>query len=115
MKLSTDDAASAWLGDLEPDPDSFDWDAGNLVKNMKHGVDADEIESIFYGNKFVFAGKIMEPAFAEWRGLVLGHSGSGRRLALIFTRRGEKIRAISCRAMRPPERRLYEASIKESS
>src|SRR5256885_16954446 len=33
---------------------------------------------------------------------------AGRRLALIFTRRGTKLRPISCRPMRRNERRLYD-------
>jgi len=35
-------------------------------------------------------------------------NAAGRRLALIFTRRGNRLRAISCRAMHRKERALYE-------
>jgi uncharacterized DUF497 family protein len=78
---------------------------------MKHDVRGGEVESIFYGQKFVFAGRIVDPPHDEWRGLVLGQSVAGRPLALIFTRRGDKVRPISCRPMRTGERRLYETSI----
>jgi hypothetical protein len=44
------------------------------------------------------------PAFAG----MTGEDAAGRRLALIFTRRGDRLRPISCRAMRPKERALYE-------
>ena len=115
MRFARDDGASLWLRDFVPDPDSFDWDAGNRTKNAKHGVQSEEIESIFYEEKLLFAGRITEPAHEEWRGLILGRSSMGRLLALIFTRRGDRLRPISCRSMRPNERRLYEASIQEHS
>lgn len=115
MKFVQDDEASLWLRDFVPDLGSFDWDAGNRTKNAKHGVQSEEIESILCQEKFVFAGRISEPAHDEWRGLILGQSDAGRRLALIFTRRGDRLRPISCRQMRPGERRLYEASIQEHS
>ena len=115
MKFVPDEDASLWLSDFGPDPDNFDWDDGNRTKNAKHGVDQEEIESIFHREKYVFAGKIIEPKHKEWRGLILGQSEAGRPLALIFTRRGEKIRPISCRPMRINERRFYAASIQEHS
>ena len=115
MRISRDDEARLWLAGFAPEPDNFDWDAGNRTKNLKHGVGSEEIASIFYQARFVFAGKITELAHHEWRGLILGRSDSGRSLALIFTRRGDRLRAISCRPMRPNERRLYEANIQEYS
>jgi len=115
MKFARDVEASLWLRDFVPDPDNFDWDAGNKAKNTKHGVRSEEIESIFHQEKLLFAGRITEPTHEEWRGLILGRSAAGRALALIFTRRGDRLRAISCRSMRPNERRLYETSIQEHS
>jgi uncharacterized DUF497 family protein len=38
----------------------------------------------------------------------VGETDTGRRLALIFTRRDEKLRPITCRAMRRNERRFYD-------
>lgn len=115
MRFVPDDDASLWLRDFVPGPENFDWDAGNKTKNIKHAIQSDEIESIFYQEKFIFAGRIAEPVHDEWRGLILGRSDAGRPWALIFTRRGAKLRPISCRAMRVGERRLYEASIQEHS
>ncbi len=59
----------------------------------------------------VFAGRIVQAEHAEPRWLVLGEDSRGRRLALIFTRRSEQLRPISCRPMRTKERRLYEEAI----
>jgi uncharacterized DUF497 family protein len=114
VKFIRDDGTGLWLRDFVPDAENFDWDAGNKTKNVKHGVRPEEVESIFY-KKFIFAGKIVEPAHDEWRGLVLGEGDTGRPLALIFTRRGDKLRPISCRPMRVNERRFYETSIQEHS
>jgi uncharacterized DUF497 family protein len=73
-------------------------------------VTCEEVESIFF-RPFLFAGCIVEPAHEEWRGLILGKSEGGRPLALIFTRRGEQVRPISCRPMRKKEQILYEKSL----
>jgi uncharacterized DUF497 family protein len=100
------------LRDFVPDPENFDWDDGNRNKNLKHGLSCEEIESLFRQDQFIFAGRIIEPAHTEWRGLILGQADSGRALTLIFTRRGERLRPISCRPMREGERRFYEASIR---
>ena len=111
VKFSPDLTAALWLRDFVPDPENFDWDDGNRHKNLKHGISCEEVESLFCQDHYIFAGKIIEPAHPEWRGLILGHGDSGRAVALIFTRRGGKLRPISCRPMREGERRFYEASI----
>ena len=113
MKLFADPTAAHWLQEFVPDPDAFDWDKGNVTKNIKHGYSIDEIESIFWQREYIFAGRITEPSHEEWRGLILGMTDIGRLTALIFTRRGEKVRPISCRAMRENERRLYEKTIQK--
>jgi uncharacterized protein len=111
VKLAPDKNAAQWLQDFIPDPDNFDWDEGNELKNLKHGFSYEEIESIFWQSRYIFAGKIIEPAHSEWRGLILGITEGGRAAALIFTRRGERLRPISCRPMRKNERRFYEETI----
>ena len=108
MKFETDNWVARWLQGFVPNPDNFDWDDGNIRKNLKHGYSSVEIESLFWQTEYLFAGKIIEPVHDEWRGLVLGLTDGGRETVLIFTRRGEKIRPISCRPMRKNERRLYE-------
>jgi uncharacterized DUF497 family protein len=62
----------------------------------------------------VFVGRIMEPAHDEDRWLVLGQNAKGRHLALVFTRRGSRLRPISCRSMRRNERTIYEKTLLES-
>ena len=111
VKFSPDFTASLWLRDFVPNSENFDWDDGNRHKNLKHGISCEEVESLFRQDRYIFAGRISEPAHPEWRGLILGRGDSGRALTLIFTRRGERLRPISCRPMREGERRFYEASI----
>jgi uncharacterized DUF497 family protein len=111
VKFSPDLTAGLWLRDFVPDPENFDWDEGNRHKNLKHGISCEEVESLFRQDHYIFAGRMIEPAHPEWRGLILGQDDSGRVVALIFTRRGKKLHSISCRPMREGERRFYEASI----
>ena len=107
MKLVPDPAAEGWLIELMGAAETFEWDTGNLTKNRKHGVEPADIQALI-GGDFYLAGRIAEPVHDEPRWLVLGEDAAGRRLALIFTRRGDRLRPISCRPMRRRERTLYE-------
>ena len=95
-----------WLDDLVGSSRDFDGDAGNRLKSEKNDVVATQVEQILR-HPVLFAGRIVEPAHEEPRWLLLGIDGSGRPLALIFTRQGRRLRPISCRPMRRSERRLY--------
>ena len=86
MMLAADPATEGWLIGLTGAAQEFEWDIGNLTKNRKHGVEPGDIHALI-GGDFYFAGRIVEP---------------------VFTRRGDRLRPISCRAMRPKERALYE-------
>ena len=72
----------------------------------KHGFRTADVESILDA-AVVFAGRIVEPAHDEARYLLLGVTSGGRHAALVFTRRGDQLRPISCRAMRKKE--AYDA------
>ena len=110
MRLADDPEAARWLEDLAGVPEDFDWDKGNRDKNRKHGVEAAAVESLLAG-PILFAGRIVEPAHSEPRWLLLGRDRNGRRLALIFTRRGDRLRPVSARPMRRKEREAYEEAI----
>ena len=110
MRLIEDGEAARWLEQLRGGPEDFEWDAGNCSKNRKHGVEPQDVEAMF-GSPIVFAGRIVEPAHDEPRWLVLGASRRGRRLALILTRRRDRLRPVSCRPMRRNERRVYGEAI----
>jgi uncharacterized DUF497 family protein len=107
VKLAQDGSLDEWPGGIAGAAGQLDRDAGNRAKNRKHRVEPSEVESLFHRTVFL-AGRIAEPAHDEPRWLLLGETATGRRLALIFTRRGDRLRPISCRAMRRNERRLYD-------
>lgn len=77
----------------------FDWDEGNLDKNLlKHDVDFWEAEEVFFNRPLVVhpdaAHSTSEPRF-----IALGRTDAGRRLFLVFTLRKTLIRVISIRDM----------------
>lgn len=88
----------------------MEWDAGNSTKSQtKHGFRTADVESILDA-AVLFAGQIVEPAHDESRYLLLGVTSGGRYASLVFTRRGDKLRPISCRAMRKGEKEAYDAA-----
>ena len=88
----------------------MEWDAGNSTKSQtKHGFRTADVESILDA-PVLFAGRIVEPVHNEARYLLLGVTSGGRHAALVFTRRGDKLRPISCRAMRKMEKEAHDAA-----
>lgn len=110
MRFIDDQKAAAWLDGLEGSPEDFDWDAGNRTKNRKHGVEAEDIEALL-SHPVLLAGRIVQPDHDEPRWLLLGRDNRERRLTLIFTRRGDRLRPISRRRMSATERDVYEEAI----
>ena len=106
MRLAHDQEVAAWLS-TGP---RLEWDAGNSTKSeTKHGFDVADVESLLAGS-LLFAGRIVEPQHPEARYLLLGATSDSRLAALIFARRGEALRPISCRAMRKKEKEVYNAA-----
>jgi uncharacterized DUF497 family protein len=106
MKLVADPDVAAWLGSRP----AMEWDAGNSTKSQtKHRFTTADVESLLDA-PLLFAGRILEPAHAEARYLLLGVTAGGRHAALIFARRGAKLRPISCRAMRRKEKEAYDGA-----
>jgi uncharacterized DUF497 family protein len=88
----------------------MEWDTGNSTKSQtKHGFSTADVESVFDA-PLLLAGRIVEPAHEEMRYLLLGVTSDGRRAALIFAVRGDRLRPISCRAMRENEKEAYDAA-----
>lgn len=85
----------------------FDWNEGNRGKNWeKHGVTDSECEQVFF-NQPLFVLADTEHSEEEHRYYVLGRTDRGRRLFVVFTPRGDKIRVISAREMTKRERAFY--------
>lgn len=88
--------------------ESFDWDSGNLFKNvLGHAVSNKESEEVFF-NRPIFFFEDQKHSLAEHRFLALGYSNLNRLLTIIFTIRQSKIRVISARDMHKKERMVYE-------
>ena len=75
----------------------FEWDQGNLTKNLdKHQVTWPECEQAFANRPRVISyDKIHSKS--EQRYFILGMTHAQRKLAIVFTIRGDKIRVISAR------------------
>ncbi len=82
VRLTAAPDIAEWLG-TRP---LMEWDAGNS------------------------SGLSVEAAHDEARYLLLGVTSGGRHAALVFTRRGDKLRPISCRAMIKTEKEAYDAA-----
>lgn len=85
----------------------FEWDRGNIDKNIKHKVKNQECEQVFFDeNKIIF--KDVLHSAAEKRFVLIGKTENERCLYIIFTYRGKKIRVISARDINKKEVKLYE-------
>ena len=85
----------------------FDWDEGNLEKNLvKHDVVFWEAEEVFFNLPLVVR-LDSEHSVSEPRYFALGKTDAGRRLFLTFTLRETLIRVISTRDMTRRERAAF--------
>jgi uncharacterized DUF497 family protein len=106
VRLTAAPDIAEWLG-TRP---QMEWNAGNSTKSQtKHGFSIADVESMLDA-AVLFAGRIVEPVHDEPRYLLLGVTSGDRHAALIFTRRGDMLRPISCRAMRRREKETYDAA-----
>ena len=91
---------------------AFEWDKGNIDKNLvKHNVTDREAEEVF-GNKPLLVNEDVEHSEKELRFQVLGKTNLGRLLFISFTIRNDKVRIISIRDMNKKERGVYEEKAK---
>ncbi|MDZ4209725.1 MAG: BrnT family toxin [Candidatus Curtissbacteria bacterium] len=91
-----------------PAPLSFEWDEGNIDKNLKkHEVTNQEAEEIFE-NKPLRVAEDVRHSHQEKRFRALGGTNRGRLLFLSFTIRKDKVRIISARDMNKKEVAVYE-------
>jgi uncharacterized DUF497 family protein len=100
-----------WLAYWYLQNESFDfqWDSGNFSKSVsKHGVEADEVESVFTLRMAVPIGRQIGPLVDEERLCVVGPSQNGKFLSIVFTLRGGKVRPISSRPANKKEKNIYE-------
>lgn len=91
-----------------PKPKSFEWDKGNIDKNLiKHKVSNIEAEEIFFDrNKIQLKDKLH--SINEERFLIIGKTLKKRLLIAVYTIRNNKIRIISIRDTNKKEKTFYE-------
>lgn len=88
--------------------EGFEWDEGNAEKNWRrHGVRQVEAEQALLNRPLVVALDLGHSR-EEVRFMALGQTDAQRRLFVIFTIRGTRIRVISVRPMSAKEQRVYD-------
>ena len=109
----------AGLEELVEAVEGFDWDPGNSEKNWKrYEVTQAECEQVFANLPLLLAVTAQSGA-VESRHIALGRTDTSRELTVVFTVRGNRVRAISARPMSRRERKEYahaqvEATSKEA-
>lgn len=79
----------------------FDWDKHNVGHVGEHHVGTDEVEEAFEERHCLYRTR-------DGRYGLLGRSGVGRYLFVVFERRGaETARVVTARDMTLPEKKLY--------
>lgn len=92
-----------------PKPLAFEWDKGNLDKNLKeHNVTDKEAEEIFINHPHFLIEDEKHSTDIEKRYMIWGITDHKRKLTVIFTIRGINVRIISARDMHIKERGRYE-------
>ena len=87
---------------------AFEWDKGNIDKNLKkHSVSNQEAEEVFFNKPIVFS-EDKKHSTTERRYMLWGKTNTKRKLTIFFTIRNNKIRVISARDMHKKERGEYE-------
>jgi uncharacterized DUF497 family protein len=87
----------------------FEWDDRKAEYNLqKHGVSFSEAATVFY-DPLAITFDDPDHSNDEERFIVIGTSADGRLLIVAHTDRGNRIRIISARMLKPKERRLYES------
>lgn len=88
-------------------PLEFEWDHGNMGKNIKHRVSEEECEEAFFDPQKRLVKDVLHSGL-EGRYILLGQTRNGRNLFVVFTMRKLRIRIISARDLNRRERYLYE-------
>ena len=92
--------------------EGFDWDIGNITKNLKHGVSLAETEELFLNPPY-FVSPDEKHSMSELRFTCYGKTVKSRHLVIVFTMRGKNIRVISARDMNNREKKHYEEQTKK--
>ena len=88
----------------------FEWDDDNVDHLARHGITPDEVEELFEATVIQRRGGTDAPD----RVRVLGRTGAGRYLAIIYQKKpGGVIRPFTGWDMRLHERNIYDRQVKD--
>ena len=91
-----------------PEPVAFDWDKGNIDKNLhKHNVSDKEAEEVFKSEPLKIF-KDNKHSQKEQRFVAYGVTNINRKLTIVFTLRKQNIRVISVRDQNKRELAIYK-------
>ena len=84
----------------------FDWDEANTQHVVRHGVKPEEAEQAMVNDPL--------PVETNWRRgelrtVCVGRTDSGRRLAVVYTIRNDRIRIVTAYPIARKGRRTYES------
>lgn len=104
------------MEEIIPDPIIFEWDKGNLDKNLKkHGINNEEAEQVFLNEPKLVSEDLVHTTKLEKRYQCLGQTDTNKWLFISFTIKKVKIRIISTRLQSRKERRIYEKELKTNT
>jgi uncharacterized DUF497 family protein len=86
----------------------FDWDAANVEHILRHAVTPFEVEQAAGRPHVIIPAKTVK---REKRWKLLGKTGPGRYVAVVFTIRRKLFRAVTAYEMNATERRRYAPQI----
>lgn len=85
----------------------LEWDEHKVEHNLqKHGISFREALSVFY-DPLSITFDDPDHSGEEQRFIIIGQSSTGKLLLVAHTDRGDYVRIISARLLKPKERKLY--------
>ena len=83
----------------------FEWDESNEDHVLRHGVEREEFEDAILDPDGVGAGAYNVPG--EKRDALIGSTGAGRILYVVYTMRDDRLRPVTARDADGTEKRRY--------
>jgi uncharacterized DUF497 family protein len=88
--------------------EGFEWDAANLGHILRRAVTPFEVEEVAHRTHAIIPAKSVS---GENRWKLFGKTASGRYLAVVFTIRRKRFRAVTAYEMNATDRRNYASQI----
>jgi hypothetical protein len=89
---------------------TFEWDEANREHIARHGITPEEFEEGMNGNPAPVADYEL---MGEQRAHVIGITGAGRMLELVYTVRRGRIRAVTAYPLKRSKREIYRGQFEK--